>query len=165
MYFWITCSTELTLSNMKAIMSWRTSANVVHQSQVTPVLSHGNCLKARTIQALLYHRAENLLYKTGCLHSPHVSCASVEPSEVYQTDNKIPHSVLLKAMDKKKQSKASYTFSRDHKFPYPHMNLLFGSFNFAVALRINFILRTGSSLCTKNLFSEVFTAWHGRCPP
>jgi len=113
-----------------------------------PVLSRGNCLKAGTVQAPLYHRAKNILYKTGCSHSPRVSCASVKPSELYQTDNKIAHSELLKTMDKKKQSKASYTFSRDHKFMYP-VNLLFRSFNFAIALSINFILRTGSSICTK----------------
>lgn len=118
------------------------------------MLSCGNCLKAGTIQALLYHRAKNLLYKTGCLHSPCVSCASVEPSEVYQI-NKIPHSALLKTMDKRKQSKASYTFSRDHKFMCP-VNL-FRSFNFTVALSINLISRTGSFIRTKIFFSEVFT--------
>lgn len=124
---------------------------------VPPVLSHGNCLKAGTTQAPLYHRDENLLYKTDCSHSPRVSCASVEPSEVYQTDDKIPHSMLLKTIDKRKQWKASYTFSRDHKFMYP-VNLLFRSFNFAVALRINFISRTGSSICTKIFYLRYLQA-------
>lgn len=114
---------------------------------VPSMLSCGNCLKAGTIQALLYRRAKNLLYKTGCLHSPCVSCASVEPSEVYQI-NKIPHSALLKTMDKRKQSKASY--SRDHKFMCP-VNL-FRSFNFTDALSINLISRTGSFIRTKIFF-------------
>lgn len=59
---------------------------------------------------------------------------------VQQTGNKTAHSVLLKTMDKKKQSKASYAFSRDYKYMHP-VNLLFRPFKFCCCLKDSFSLK------------------------
>lgn len=128
------------------------------------MLPHGHRLKAGTIQAQLYHR-ENLLYKTGCLRSACLSCASVESSEVYLREKRKKKNnthCCWKPWSKRKkwQSRTSYTFSRDHEFIYLVI-FLFKPFWFCCCLRISFILRTESSICTKIFFLR----WNGRCPP
>lgn len=67
------------------------------------MLPHGHRLKAGTIQAQLYHR-ENLLYKTGCLRSACLSCASVESSDVYLRKKKTKKHIAVESHGQKEKN-------------------------------------------------------------